>query len=489
MQIDVRPVGRLRGPAPLNLGAALAPAFDALSTTSADLSRLRVVCDWIQYRSNFAEPVRCRPVLADHDQVSELELAIDLRRTDQLDLATSVKQALAEHSEDGDAGEAGRMFLEEWTPASGSCAWLFNSLYWQSLSRWEQATGREYEQALPGGQSDARNVEAARELIGELFRVWDSLEARRALPDELYVVEIGVGNGGQARTWLDAFVELDNRHGHDYYRRLHYLMGDYSAHVLERAWQVVAHHGDHVSALVLDAIRPQRTLGFLRGKAFCVYISNVYDNLPTDEIASIAGRPYLVQARAYLRDEDAARIARRLRTSRSKLGTVIDRLLRLGPDLLAEMSPGQFPDAASAVALWQEVWAALALQERYVPLDGLDTYQIAPGLTGEILRSVLEGTGDVRMQVSNGALASFTQTLPLLHPFGRLLCHDLFVTSPAAYRAGFFGPGKYDGSIVNWVNGPLLKLVGNRRGFDVQITPFSGRPEATVKTLVAQVRD
>ena len=48
------------------------------------------------------------------------------------------------------------------------------------------------------------------------------------------------------------------------------------------------------------------------------------------------------------------------------------------------------------------------------------------------------------------------------------------MTHPAAYHAGFHGPGKYDGSIVNWVNGPLLQLAGNRRGFDVQITPFSG---------------
>jgi hypothetical protein len=90
-------------------------------------------------------------------------------------------------------------------------------------------------------------------------------------------------------------VQLDRVHGRDYYRRLHYLMGDYSGHVLERAWQQVAHHGEHVSALVLDASRPQRTLGFLKDKAFIVYISNMYDNLPTDEIASVGGRPYLVE--------------------------------------------------------------------------------------------------------------------------------------------------------------------------------------------------
>jgi hypothetical protein len=65
VQIDVRPVARLRGPSPLDITAVLGPLFEALSSTSADLTRLKVVCDWIQYRASFAEPVRCRPVLAD----------------------------------------------------------------------------------------------------------------------------------------------------------------------------------------------------------------------------------------------------------------------------------------------------------------------------------------------------------------------------------------------------------------------------------------
>jgi hypothetical protein len=141
------------------------------------------------------------------------------------------------------------------------------------------------------------------------------------------------------------------------------------------------------------------------------------------------------------------------------------------------------------VAFWQQVWAALRLQERYVPLDGLDRYAATATLTGEILRPLLEGHGDVTMHVSNGALASFAETLALLHPYGRLICHDLFVTEPGQYRHGFYGPGKYDGSVVNWVNGPLLQLAASRRGFGVTITPFGGRAGANVRTLTATVRD
>src|SRR5579863_9358406 len=376
MDVDLRPVKKLRESAAAR--SALGPIIEAVCASPADLARLRVVCDWIQYKQNFREPVVSRPF-----GTADTEIAVDLRRCADAspeDLETSIKHALEEPS---------GLALEPWVAGRDSCIWRFNALYWQALSDWEQATGKEYEQSLPGGESDARNTEAARELILELFRIWDDLNARRALPAELYVLELGVGNGSQARTWLDEFVQLDRRHGREYYRRLRYLMGDYSAHVLERARQAVAHHGERVSALVLEATRPAITLGFLAGKAFLVYISNVYDNLPTDELAHLHGRTYQVETQAFLSDEDACLIAERFGTSRADLVPLIDRLLRIGPELLSESAPAQFADPGQAVAFWQAVWDALRLRERYTPLEGLDRYQVSPALTGEILRPLL----------------------------------------------------------------------------------------------------
>ena len=473
MDVDLRPVKKLRESAAAR--SALGPIIEAVCASPADLTRLRVVCDWIQYKQNFREPVVARPI-----GTTDTEITVDLRRSTDIDLEAEIKHALEDP-----AGLA----LEPWGSGRDSCIWRFNALYWQALSEWERATGKEYEQSLPGGESDARNTEAARELILELFRIWDELDARRALPDELYILELGVGNGSQARTWLDEFVQLDRRHGRDYYRRLRYLMGDYSPHVLERARRAVAHHSERISALVVEATRPGITLGFLSGKAFLVYISNVYDNLPTDELACIHGRTYQVQTQAFLTDDDADLIAGQFGVDRSAVSKLIDRLLRIGPELLSESAPGQFPDPGQAVGFWRAAWDALRLRERYVPLEGLDSYQLTGDLTGEILHSLIEADGDVRMHVSNGALSSLTGTLPLLHPFGRVQCHDLFLTGSHQYRTGFYGPGKYDGSVVNWVNGPLLQLVASRRGYAVEYTPFRQRPGSNITTLTAQARD
>jgi hypothetical protein len=512
MHVDVRPVSRLRGADRVDVMALLAPVVDTLCQDAIDLSRISVVCDWIQYRANFREVADFRPVLSrrwpgyaelasagldgaggNDDEIQDrrageaaLEIALDLRRCAAADIPAVIGQLLREHA---NPATSSRVPLEPWVTTSHSCIWRFNALYWQALSFWEQATGREYEQALPGGESEARNTAAVRELILELFKVWDDLDARGALPAELYVVELGVGNGSQARTWLDEFVALSAAHGKDYYRRLQYLMGDYSPHVLGRARNAVAQHGDHVHALVVDATHPTVSLGFLRGKAFLAYVSNVYDNLPGDELIRIGGRTYRVEVRAYLSCADVEQISRSISATADRLPDIVGKLLRLGPELLCEAMPEHFDSVERAVAFWRDVWAALRLQERYVPLEALDEYRVTPDVTGELLRSLLESAGDIRMHVNNGALSSFTETLPLLHPFGRLQCHDLFLTDVSHYRTGFYGPGKYDGSVVNWINGPLLHRVGSRSGFDVRIAPFAGRPSSNIKTLTAQVRE
>jgi hypothetical protein len=417
----------------------------------------------------------------------DLEIAVDVRRSGEVALHDLTRDALCAHAEG--TADAGRVLLEGWGPTRRSCIWAFNALYWSALGLWEKATGQAYEQALPGGESDARNHGAAREILEDLFAVWDGLADRRALPPELYVVELGVGNGTQARVFLDEFRALDAQRGRGYYRRLHYLMCDYSAHVLDIARETVAEHADHVSSFVMDATRPGDVLGFLQFRVFLIYISNVYDNLPTDEVAQLGGRTYLVESRAFVPAGEAAELAASVRARPDELGPLVHKLLRLGPELLAEAAPGHVESPEAAVEFWRRTWSGVRLAERYVGLPGLDSYDLSPTVSGESLRPLLESGADLRMHVSNGAVASFTETLPLLHPFGKLVCHDLFARDVGAYRTGFRGPGKYDGSVVNWVNGPLLAHIGRRRGFEVSYTPFAHRGGTNIVTMTAAVRD
>jgi SAM-dependent methyltransferase len=489
VQIDIRATDRLRGEKAFDIGPVLSSLAHAVAGSDLDLARLRVVCDWVQYRQAFRRPVDLRPILPSALQPSETfdayELALDLRRAGNIDIEAEFAKVQTEQAKGGKG-----QYMEDWRNGSESCIWDFNGLYWNALGLWEQGTGREYEQALPGGESDARNAAAARELILQLFNTWDLLAARQALPEDLHILELGVGNGNQARVWLDEFRRLDREANRDYYRRLHYLMGDYSPHVLARARENVKEHADHTSSLVLDARVPSETLGFLRSKAFLIYISNVYDNLPTDEIVRIGGHLFRVEVRAYIPTETADKVAADLKIEPKDLPSLVHRLVQLGPELLAAAAPERFPGGPLAVVeFWRVVWESMRLDERYTPLEGLDTYRVTPNISGEVMRPIVEANGDLRMHVSNGAVASFLDSLPLLHPFGILECHDIFVTDVQQYETSFRGPGKYDGSVVNWVNGPMLSAIGRRNGYEVNYAAFAHRTGSNITTLTARVQE
>ena len=139
-------------------------------------------------------------------------------------------------------------------------------------------------------------------------------------------------------------------------------------------------HSTHVSTLVLDARSPSETLGFLRGKAFLIYISNVYDNLPTDEIVRIGGQVFRVMVRAYLPAQNAAEIADSLKMKAGEVPALVGRLLHLGPELLSHALPDLFPDGPlTAVAFWKKAWEGVCLEERYVPIEGLGPGEVTIG--------------------------------------------------------------------------------------------------------------
>jgi len=53
----------------------------------------------------------------------------------------------------------------------------------------------------------------------------------------------------------------------------------------------------------------------------------------------------------------------------------------------------------------------------------------------------------------------------------------------------FRGPGKMDGSIVNWVNGALLAQVGAQAGYDVHFAPFRYREGSKTSILYTTQRE
>jgi hypothetical protein len=450
------------------------------------LPALRVHLDWIQYRANFREPITARRASDGRGASMALaEIAVDLRQADPARFRDELIRALrsvAPEPPPESPNDAGQIPLDEFGPVRDSLIWQFNRLFWQRLGEWEEAAGRGFEEALPSGRSDANHPQAVADSVGDFWTLLRDMDKRGQLPPEIFALEIGVGSGIRAALWLDRFKSLDEERGTGYYPRLRFLLGDYSLPTLDRAMAAVARHRDAVSVLALDALNPFRTLAFLKYKILNIHLTNVYDNLPHDELVRRDGRLYLVEARAYLRAEAAGAIARDFGLAVGDLSRTVGRLLEVGPEVIGGRARG--------AAFWRAVWEAVRLEERLVGLDDLAQAPLPPGLDQSHLEDLLgDAPADVRFHLSRGAAESFLHTLPLLHPRGYLQVQDIFVTSMDEYRQGFRGPGKLDGSVVTWVNGALLRAVGARAGYDVHFAPFRYRPGSRTSVLYTTQRD
>jgi len=447
----------------------------------SQFARLQIYLDWLQYKQNFREPVMVMNAAEREDGTSSrMEVRIDSRQVTPGSLRGLVQKAIAKNP-DSIVGN-GRIYLEDFRSFRSSVTWDFNQLYWRRLKDWETATGKGYEQALPGGVSDGHQPEAISDSVTDFWTLLNDLDRQSKLPAELFVLEIGVGLATRAGRWLDCFCALDQERGTNYYPRLRFLLGDYSLSTLERSRPAVQKHLDLCSFIALDALDPVKTLSFLRHKVLHVHSTNMYDNLPDEEIVWRDNRVYWVQVRAYVPAAEAARIAGACDVAVADVSKTVHRLLEVGPDTL--------PDRVKGMFFWMEIWKAIRMEERLVDAVNLPDASFPAGLSSAQMEDILrDAPSDLRLHLSSGALDSFRNTLPLLHPRGYLQVQDIFVTDLHDYCMGFYGPGKLDGSIVNWVNGALLREVAQRAGYDLHFAPFQYRPGSKTSVLYTTQRE
>jgi hypothetical protein len=451
----------------------------------AQFAHLQVQLDWIQYKQNFREMVTAsrssKPRGAHPSAI--LDLRVDTRQLSPGSLRAEMLRAMASSNAEGPESPGGdKIPLEDFVSLRQSIVWEFNKLYWSHLGDWERVTGKGYEHALPGGKSDGNHPDSVADSVADFWTLLRDMETKKQLPPEVFILEIGVGSGTRSGMFVEKFRALDQQRGTSYYPRLRVLMGDYSLATLDMSRPAVLEHIESCSFLALDALNPLKSLSFLRHKILYIHSTNMYDNLPDEEMLRRDGRLYFIHVRAYVPRSDAARIAATCKVPLDGIRAAIDKLLSTGPEFTGDLACG--------MNFWQEIWKAVRLEERMVPLEDLTDPTFPEGLDVVKLEDILqEAPGDLRFHLSSGALESFVNTIPLLHPRGYLQVQDIFVTDLNEYRIGFHGPGKLDGSVVNWVNGALLRGVAERTGYDLHFAPYRYRKGSRTSILFTTPRE
>ena len=146
----------------------------------------------------------------------------------------------------------------------------------------------------------------------------------------------------------------------------------------------------------LDALNPEKSLTKYRFKLMYVHLTNVYDNLPFDDLVRRDGKLYLVEVRAYLNGPAVDRLIGRLRSNQG--GASGHREEAPGRGTLRRVSPGE-----KGVEFWRRLWDTFKLEERLRALDDREEDHVPPGLNRTHLEDLLaEAPDDVRFHISRG---------------------------------------------------------------------------------------
>jgi hypothetical protein len=483
MILHINHVPQKQSAAASNIASALVNVAGEGQVPAGVLENLNVHLEWIQYKTNFREAITARRAIRGQEVLPWIELGVDLRQVKADCLKEEFMVALSDAT-DGAASSRKRVYLEPFKPIRSGIIWRFNNLFWQYLPLWEGAAGHGFEKALPGGTSDANHPESIRDSVADFWKLLKDLESKNQLPEEIFTLEIGVGTGQRAAAWLDRFCALDRERGTNYYPRIRFLLADYSMPALNRATEAVREHRDLTSFLAVDALDPFKSLSFLRYKVLSIHLTNVYDNLPTDEIVVRDGKMYFVESRAFVPASAVARVCEAFGIPATDFEATLHRLLEVGPRHLHPSDPEK------GIAFWRSAWDAIRLEERFIAIQSILDAPMPAGVKPALLETFVgDGVMNQRFHLSSGAVESFLNTISLLHPRGFLQVQDIFVTKLEDYSRMFRGPGKMDGSIVNWVNGALLAEVGAQAGYDVHFAPFLYREGSRTSTLYTTQRE
>jgi len=443
---------------------------------------LLVQFDRVHYKHHYRSPIGIRRFHgSDGHALPKVELAVDVRQFGSIDRFRANLRDALNRVHRGVSESDGHVPLEDFVVESRGLCWAFNIAFWRRLRDFETATGTNYDVSI-GGSTD-HNLAYVRSTARALY---DRLTDHDLGHEPVYVLEIGVASTHRAKAFLDEFRRICELSGADYINRTVYLLADFSKETLERSANTLAPVHPHLEKVLLDASDPGRALEPYRGRVIHAHVCNVFDNLPTDKAAWIGDDIHQVEARLYIPHGAVEELARKHGLSESdaaelqqRLSGLVDGRLAGVMSLLDEVrdrltAAGKPPLAY--VDWWMDLIAKLRLEERYVAAHQKleQTLSACAGISQplDLLRRHLKQVPDVAVHLNQGALKGFVQLAATLHPHGVLEVVDLFVQREEEYLDRFKGPAKYDGSTVNWLNGPLFRAVADELGYSVRFNSF-----------------
>jgi hypothetical protein len=149
--------------------------------------------------------------------------------------------------------QTGRSVIQDFTPLADSLEWELGQQYLR-----DRGNKAFLSDAMPVPFVINNDGTLSRNAAEVFFASLVAAEKAGPLEAEIFVLELGIGVGLFARYFLDAFRELCQKQGKDYYDRLWYIAADRSEQMLRDAcrYGVFVDHPGHYRLRIVDAMQP-----------------------------------------------------------------------------------------------------------------------------------------------------------------------------------------------------------------------------------------
>lgn len=450
----------------------------------------RVCWSRIRYRQHF-RPAAARRELRSINGRRRYELTVDLGRvTSPKRLETELQRALGGH------WYAPGVAIGSFVTAGTNPAWQFNAAYWRRLPRFMQALGRDFRDSIGGSPdtNDALTEDAARRFIARLRAARAAATADGA---PLAYLDVGAAGCEHAAAMLGYLAAA--RAG-----PVEYLLADVSPAALKRARERLGDRRGQVTIRYLQLdLQQYRYAGLMpyRGRILTIHLTNMLDNLAGERLAQVNGRHYLLHVQLYLPGAALRSLAAAYRLRLGQAAAALAAIPTTGVErFLDEMGTLLGGGEDRLMRFWYDLYgnpalpgSGLKLLERLVEIPNLTGSEALPHeLFGigrlprahAVLGELLEAAGsDVWLPLSERAVIGCLRLFALLHPAGALEITDILLREPVTHYAAYAGPAKYDGSVVEWVNGGLLQACARRVfpgcSFHAESLAAAGKPHVT----------
>lgn len=485
-------------------GPGLKSVYDALSVYLEVLNEQPpgpgnyptvVELNWIKYSNHFEPLINNLPFVGRGDWEQSIDLRAFKPKNTKRFLKTSFRKELEESFRNGNQTKSldgEDVIIGDFTSWSENLVRHFNHQFWGHVFPYMKAMGKTNDKEEPYDKVVGDSPDHGPELIRRnalaflltLEKIWSRLgpvsDEQKAMALPLVHAELGTASAAYAKKFIEQLYKLDKTRSNILEDvKWVYFFGDSSQMIIDQIDEMnIDHTGLELDSDEMDVEYPGKTFEPYYGRLLNFHGTNLFDNLPYDELYKVDGEFYQVESRLYLPRKKLTELCEKFKLSPTELRADL-KALHNKEDVENFLNKYENKlEEKTFYLFWDLLFQSFKRERRFKLIPEITKYDFWDDddwddeakfselfeegeSPGKILKELLKDVETIRFNLSNHVIKSVIKLIGLLHSEGYLEITDILVNDMREFLddpdKAF--PSKYRGSLAGWVDISLIQEI------------------------------